>query len=244
MTFEMGLVLAGALAGGFVVGLTGFGTGITALVFWLHAVPPVVAGPLVVVCSIIGQVQTLPKIWHAIDFRRVLPFIVGGLLGVPIGTLLLKYVTVVMFKLSVGILLVCYCSFMLIGGIKVAITWGGRWADAAIGFMGGILGGLAGLSGPPPTIWTGLRGWGKDARRGVLQSFNFTILTFAFVTQVMAGFMTWELLQATLIALPGTLLGTWIGRRTYERLNDARFAQVVLVVLLLSGTMLIVSALR
>ena len=244
MTIEMLLVLIGALAGGFVVGLTGFGTGITALVFWLHAVPPVVAGPLVVVCSIIGQVQTLPKIWHAIDLRRVLPFIVGGLLGVPIGTLLLKYVTVVMFKLSVGILLVCYCSFMLIGRIKVAITWGGRWADAVIGFMGGILGGLAGLSGPPPTIWTGLRGWGKDARRGVLQSFNFTILCFAFVTQVMAGFMTWDLLQATLVALPGTLLGTWIGRRTYERLNDARFAQVVLVVLLLSGTMLVISALR
>jgi uncharacterized membrane protein YfcA len=56
--------------------------------------------------------------------------------------------------------------------------------------------------------------------------------------------MTVELLQATLVALPGTLLGTWLGRRAYDRLSDARFAQVVLVVLLISGTMLIVSALR
>ena len=59
------LVLLGALAGGFVLGLAGFGTGITALVLWLQAVPPAVAGPLVVVCSLIGQAQTLPKIWHA-----------------------------------------------------------------------------------------------------------------------------------------------------------------------------------
>lgn len=244
MTLEMILVLLGALAGGFVLGLAGFGTGITALVFWLHAVPPAVAGPLVVVCSIIGQVQTLPKIWHAIEVRLVAPFIVGGVLGVPIGTVLLAHVTVVAFKMSVGVLLVCYCSFMLIGRIKTRIAWGGRWADAVIGFLGGILGGLAGLSGPPPTIWTGLRGWGKEQRRAVLQSFNFTILTLAFVSQVFAGFMTWELLQATLVALPGTLLGTWIGRRAYERLNDARFAQVVLIVLLIAGTMLIISSLR
>jgi hypothetical protein len=31
-------VLAGAVAGGFVNGLTGFGTGLTALPFWLQAI--------------------------------------------------------------------------------------------------------------------------------------------------------------------------------------------------------------
>ena len=244
MTAEMMLVLAGALAGGLVLGLTGFGTGLTALAFWLHAVPPAVAGPLVVICSLVGQVQTLPRIWHAIDFQRVLPFIVGGLLGVPIGTLLLAHLTVVVFKLGVGIVLVCYTSFMLIGRFDTHITWGGRGADALVGFVGGIGGGLAGLSGPPPTIWTGLRGWGKDARRAVLQSFSFTILVFALLSQAIAGFMTAELLQATLVALPGTLLGTWLGRRAYEHLSDARFAQAVLIVLFLSGVMLIYTGLR
>ena len=34
-------ILAGALAGGFVSGLTGFGTGISALAIWLTAVEPV-----------------------------------------------------------------------------------------------------------------------------------------------------------------------------------------------------------
>lgn len=242
MTFEMMLVLAGALAGGFVLGLTGFGTGITALVFWLHAVPPVVAGPLVVVCSLIGQVQTLPKIWHAIRWERVAPFIVGGLLGVPIGTLLLAHVSVAAFKMSVGVLLVSYCSYMLIGRVRSTVAWGGRVVDALVGFVGGILGGLAGISAPPVTVWTGLRDWSRDARRAVLQAFNTTILAFALAAQVVAGFMSIELLQATLIALPGTLVGTWIGRRAYDRLSDARFAQIVLVVLLVCGIMLIVSA--
>jgi hypothetical protein len=244
MSIELLLVLAGALAGGLVLGLTGFGTGITALVFWLHAVPPVVAGPLVVVCSLIGQVQTLPKIWHAINLRRVAPFIVGGLLGVPIGTLLLAHVSVAAFKFCVGVLLVSYCSYMLLARVQTRIAWGGRAVDALVGFIGGILGGLAGISAPPVTVWTGLRDWSRDARRAVLQAFNTTILSFALLSQLVAGFMTVELLKATLVALPGTLLGTWLGRRAYDRLSDARFAQVVLVVLLISGTMLIVSALH
>ena len=34
------IVFAGALAGGFVNGLTGFGTGMTALPIWVYALPP------------------------------------------------------------------------------------------------------------------------------------------------------------------------------------------------------------
>jgi hypothetical protein len=34
--------------------------------------------------------------------------------------------------------------------------------DALVGFAGGILGGLAGLSGPLPTLWASVRGRGKD----------------------------------------------------------------------------------
>jgi hypothetical protein len=41
----LAFVLAGALVGGFVNGLTGFGTGLTALPFWLQAVEPLLCGP-------------------------------------------------------------------------------------------------------------------------------------------------------------------------------------------------------
>ena len=75
------LVLVGAFAGGLVSGLTGFGTGMTALPIWLVGLTPALASPLVVICSIIGQLQTLPAIWHAIEWRRCLPFIAGGLTG-------------------------------------------------------------------------------------------------------------------------------------------------------------------
>lgn len=238
------IVLAGAFAGGFVSGLTGFGTGITALPIWLLGLPPVLAAPLVVACSLVAQLQTLPAIWHAIDFRRCAPFIAGGLAGVPFGAWLLPYVPLPAFKAMVGLLLVAYCGFNLLGRVRLQIKRGGRAADAVVGLGGGILGGLAGLAGPLPTIWAGLRGWGKDEKRAVFQAFNTSILAFALVSQAVAGLVTLDLGKLVLIALPGTIVGAWLGRRLYTKLDGAKFEQAVLVVLLLSGLMMIASAAR
>ena len=240
MSFPEILILAGGFAGGFVSGLTGFGTGLTALPIWLNAVHPVVAAPLVVICSVVAQVQTLPAIWHAIKWQQVAPFVLSGLIGVPIGTLLLAYITPQAFRLLVGCFLIVYCSFMLLKRSAPAISWGGRVADGVAGLGGGILGGLAGLSGVLPTIWASLRGWGRDAKRGVFQSFNLAILLFAMFSQAIGGFITIEVGRLVLIALPGTLFGAWLGRRTYNRLGDDRFNQVVLVLLLISGISIVV----
>tara|TARA_Y100000813_G_scaffold79882_1_gene56535 strand:- start:1396 stop:2133 length:738 start_codon:yes stop_codon:yes gene_type:complete len=236
-------ILAGALAGGFVSGLTGFGTGITALAIWLTAVEPVVAGPLVVVCSLISQLQNLPSIWHAVDLRRVMPFIIGGLVGIPLGTLALPHVSMTGFKLGVGLLLIAFCTITLLRRAAPKVTWGGGWANGVVGLGGGVLGGLAGLSGPLPTIWATLRGWTKDEKRGVYQAYNTTMLALSLVSQAIGGFMTAEVGRLVLVAFPATIAASWLGRRVYDRLGDGRFNQVVLVLLLFSGISLVVTAL-
>ena len=55
------ILLAGALAGGFVSGLAGFGTALMALGIWLYILPPAVAVPLVLICSVSSQISTLPS---------------------------------------------------------------------------------------------------------------------------------------------------------------------------------------
>ena len=57
------IIGAGALVAGFVSGLAGFGTGLVALGFWLHAVEPILAAPLVVIYSVVGQVQATATRW-------------------------------------------------------------------------------------------------------------------------------------------------------------------------------------
>ena len=65
--FALALLVVGALAGGFVSGLAGFGTALMALGIWLYVAPPAVAVPLVLICSVIGQITTLPSIWRSIQ---------------------------------------------------------------------------------------------------------------------------------------------------------------------------------
>ncbi|MEM7778027.1 MAG: sulfite exporter TauE/SafE family protein [Pseudomonadota bacterium] len=236
---SIALILLGALAGGFVSGLAGFGTGITALGIWLYALSPSVAATLVIVCSVSAQLQTLPKIWHTIEIRRVAPFIIPGLLGIPIGTTLLASVDVRVFKLTIGGLLIAFALHALVNRSKRAISWGGRIADAWVGLGGGILGGLAGLSGVLPTMWADVRGWSKAQRRSIFQVFNLSILSAALVAHAIAGLITRDLVLAAAFALPGTFVGSWTGYVLYTRLSDKRFKEIILALLCISGVLLI-----
>ncbi|MGY4597686.1 putative membrane protein YfcA [Bradyrhizobium sp. GM22.5] len=142
-----GLLLLGALAGGFVSGLAGFGTALMALGIWLYVLPPSLAVPLVLICSVIAQSSTLPSMWKSFDLSLVWPFLIGGLIGVPLGTMLVASADPKVFKLSVGVLILVFSTALYLNKRPLAVTFGGRIADGAIGFAGGILGGLAGLSG-------------------------------------------------------------------------------------------------
>jgi uncharacterized membrane protein YfcA len=242
-TIALFALMMGALTGGFVSGLAGFGTGLVALGIWLYVFPPSIAVPLVLICSIVSQTSTLLQFWRLIDFNLVWPFLIGGLAGVLPGTMLVAQADPGVFKLVVGLLLLIFPTALYFNRRPLALTFGGRAADALVGFAGGILGGLAGLSGPLPTLWASIRGWDKDERRGVFQTFNWTILTAALCLQTGAGLVTQDVARLALLALPGTLLGAWLGARTYRVLSDRNFRDVVLGLLFLSGLGLVSSSL-
>jgi uncharacterized protein len=241
-TIAVAVLLFGALAGGFVSGLAGFGTALMALGIWLYVLPPSVVVPLVLICSIVAQTSTLPSIWRSIDFKLVWPFLLGGIAGVPLGTVLVAYADPGIFKLSVGVLLLVFPAALYFNRGPMAFSVGGQAADAGIGFAGGILGGLAGLSGPIPILWASVRGWGKDERRGVFQIFNWTILLAALCVQAASGIIELKVLWLALLAFPGTILGAFLGARVYHALSDRNFGDLVLGLLVISGAGLIWSS--
>jgi uncharacterized membrane protein YfcA len=240
---QIAVVLIGALAGGFVNGLTGFGTAIVAMGLWLYAVSPPVAASLAIICSLISQVQTLPMIWRIIDWPRVLPFVVPGLLGVPVGTWLLAQIDPRTFKIVVGLFLLGYSAYALARRAPLAGSpIGGRAADGAVGFGGGILGGLAGLSGVFPVVWTDIRSWTKDQRRMVLLIFYLSILAVALLSHAFSGLLTPQVGWATAAALPGTIAGSWAGSFIYKRLGNSGFQRIVMALIFASGALLIATS--
>ncbi|HEY9280087.1 MAG TPA: sulfite exporter TauE/SafE family protein, partial [Eoetvoesiella sp.] len=165
------IALGGALAG-FVQGLAGFGFGLVALAVWSWVIDPAVAVPVVVFGSLVGQLLAAGSLRQGFVWRRFSPFLVGGILGVPVGLWLLNIMNPLLFKFGVGLMLSVYCTAMLCITHIPRITHGGRVADGFVGLMGGTMSGFGGMPGPAPTLWCNLRGWPKDQQRTVFQAFN------------------------------------------------------------------------
>lgn len=241
---DIALVVGGALAAGFVNGLTGTAYALAALGFWLHVMSPATAAPLVALGAVGGHLQALPSIWRGVRWPRLWPFLACGLVGVPIGTTLLKHVQPDPLKLGVGLLLIAYVSWTFFVRHPPVVTWGGRAADGAAGFTGGVLGGMASLSGPVPVTWVQLRNWPRDEQRGVNQPYNMAILSLALVSAALGGLLDRLWVFWAVVTLPVSLVGTRLGLMLYGRVNDAQFRRIVLAMLGLSGLVLIVSSIR
>lgn len=225
----------GALTAGFVSGLTGLGTALTSLAFWLHVLSPQVAVPLAAAIAVTSHVVTLFFIHQGIVWQRVWPFLLGGLIGLPLGVAALTYLSAGMAKGGLGIFLILFCSYGLAVRTPPVLTWGGRPLDGTVGIGGGFFGGLTGVSGPLPTIWAGLRGWPKDQQRGVYQPFNLVILALS-----VAGHWLYDRFdpidwQTVAIALGLGACGSICGILTYRRMSDANFRRIVLTLLLIGG---------
>lgn len=240
----IGLITLGAFAGGFVNGLTGFGTGLSAMPIWLQALSPPLSAQLAAAGGVAGQVTTLRTIWHAIDWRALAPMLLAGLIGVPLGAAAVTIVDPLAFKRGVGLILIVYATMMLLSGSRLRLPPMGRGADVMVGLIGGIMAGLAGLSGVAPTVWAALQGWSKERRRGVFQAFNLTMLSATLIAHLWQGLMAPHFLTALLLALPGTFLGVHLGQRLYARLDDRRFDRIVLIVLAIAGVGLLATTLQ
>jgi uncharacterized protein len=235
----LAVVLAGALAGGFVNGLTGFGTGLTALPFWLQVLDPLIAAQVAAGSAVVSQFTTLPGLREEVDLRRLAPPLLAGVAAVPVGLMLVPYVSSSTSKLTVGLVLIVYCTVMLVAAGRIKLTAGGRGAETVVGFAGGVLGGVAGVPAPPVAMWVTLRTYSMQERRVLLQTFNVAVLSAMLAFSLLAGLLGTRFLAALAVALPGSLCGAVLGWLVYRRLDDHRFDRIVLVFLLLSGFALV-----
>src|SRR5262249_58600071 len=109
------------------------------------------------------------KLRHALRRHRLWSFLFGAAFGVPLGVAVLDWARPDHVCATVGAVLVLYSAYGLARPAMKPVKRGGATADASVGFLHGILGGLTGLAGILTTIWCGVRGWPKDEQRAVFQ---------------------------------------------------------------------------
>lgn len=246
MTLEYLLFLvAGAAAGGFLNGLAGFGTALLALSFWLHIMPPVSAVSIIVVLSVVSGFQGAWVVRRAIfeQPKRLARFLIPGVLGVPIGVATLAILEPQSLKIGIGFLMVLYGGFFSLRKNLPKFDRPTPVLDSVVGFLGGLLGGAASLSGALPTMWCSMRDWTKAETRAVLQPYNITILGLAALMFLFKGNYTWDVVKQILIALPAAMLFAQLGIAAYKRLSDEQYRRLLITGMFLSGTVLLIKEL-
>jgi uncharacterized membrane protein YfcA len=243
MTTALLLIILGALAAGLVQGLSGFAYGLTAMAFWAWTVDPRLAGPMVVVGSLIGQLITIAGVRKGFRLIVIAPFVIGGVIGVPLGVMLLRVIDPTVFKAAVGAVLAVYCPVMLFARELPQVK--PRWpalADGAVGALGGAMGGLGGFSGVSVTLWATLRGFPADTQRAAIQSFNLAMHIVTLSVYAAGGLITAESMQLCALTVGVALVPTLIGLRLYTRFDALTFRRLVLSLLALSGVALLAAA--
>jgi uncharacterized protein len=242
MPSDLPVILAGAFVAAFAVGAVGFGDALIAAAIWLFVIEPAVAVPLMVMCGVLLYAVTLVRMRRRLDFSAAMPFVIGGILGVPIGAWLLAMADPTLFRLGVGSFLVVYAAVFLTVRAMPRVTAGGRSADGAVGVVGGVLVGLAGFGAVAPAIWSGLRGWTMDRQRGAFQTFGLAIDAVAFAWYLSNGMITPAVGVYFLWSVPATLIGAGLGMWFYGRLDERLFRRMVLGLLMLSGVLMLSAA--
>lgn len=236
-------VALGALIAGFVQGLSGFAFGLVSLSIWAWTLDPKLAAALAVFGALTGQIIAAVTVRRGFDLKLLLPFLAGGVLGIPIGVAVLPLLDVTVFKAVLGAILLVWCPVMLFVQRLPPVRVGGRAADGTIGLIGGFMAGIGGFAGTVPTLWCTLRRMEKDAQRSVIQNFNLATLAFTMLAYVATGLITIDTLPMFAVVAPTMLIPTLLGARLYVGISEAAFRRIVLSLLTASGVALLASAL-
>lgn len=235
------IVAIGAALAGFVQGLSGFGFGLTAMSLWAWTLEPKLAASLSLFGALVGQLLAAVTVRRGWDLKTLLPFIVGGIAGLPLGLYLLPRLDVPLFKATLGAMLVIICPLMFFAG-RLPRVRGGAAGDALAGAAGGVMGGLGGFTGVVPTLWCTVRGFDRDAQRAVIQNFNLSMQIVTFGSYLATGILEPRMLPMLAVVAPAVLLPVLLGARVYLGISDIAFRKVVLGLLFASGIALLAAS--
>ena len=246
MITEFHVYLAlGALAGGFINGLSGTGTALFALGFYLVVLDPIKAVAVVALMSILAGLQGLWVVRAEIKSQplRLFRFLIPGLIGVPIGLSLLEKFDEGTLRISVATLLIVYGVYFGFRASLPAFSRRTPVLDSVVGLIGGILGGAASVSGAIPAMWLSIRPWTKAETRAVLQPFNVAVLSTTVFLLYFKGAYDQTALTALMITMPVGLLAAQIGITVFKRLTDTIFRRLLILLTLLMGVGIMISEL-
>ena len=240
---EIAALAAAAFVGSVIFGVTGFGAALVTVPFATHFVPLQFALALFVLMDLANAFRVgfeNPKNAVKSEWTRMVPMI---LVGTVAGVTLLVNLPRGAATMALGIFVLLFALYSLVKNPDGQRVVSARWAWFA-GLTGGITSTIFGAGGPPYAMYLSQRGLSKEQYRATLGLATLTsisIRTLAFlVTGILLDPKVW--LYAVFV-VPAGLAGIWAAGHLFRRLSRESLMRAVAVMLLASGTSLIIRSL-
>jgi hypothetical protein len=239
------ILLTGAIvfAGHLVKGVSGFGSALFAvpLLLLIHNVKFVT--PMFLLFDLASGVILVSSNWRAINRRLVLLMLSGMLVGSGVGTWALLSVSHEILKRVLGILVVGWALAMLLQQEPNRFLLErplGRTMAPVSGFLGGALGAMFSVNGPPIIIYLSHVLEEKDAFRATLYGIFLVDACYKVALFSASRLLDGDVIRFALLMAPfliaGVIAGSWLQRSLDEEL----FGRIVVGILAVTGVMLLV----
>lgn len=226
-------IAGAAFLAGLVRGFAGFGTAMVFLPVAAQFLSPFGAILTLIFMDLLAPLPVLRPAWrevHRPDLGRLLA---GCALVLPLGLWLLAQVSPEVFRYGVSLLAL---------GMLAILAGGLRWRGAvpgqalwAIGGLGGFLGGVAGMPGPPVILFTMARPLGPAVIRAtnLLYLFGYDLLIILWMA-LLGHLRPDYALLGLLLGLPG-MAGNWLGGRLFNPAREGAYRGAAYVLIALSA---------
>lgn len=220
----------------------GFGDALLAMPLLTLLIGVRQATPLVALVAWTIAALILVRHWRAVRLRSAWRLILASAAGIPLGLVFLKGVHEWITTTVLGVVLIAYSLYALLVSRRGRLR-GDAWAYP-FGFLAGILGGAYNTNGPPVVIFGTLRRWEPESFRATLQGYFLAAGLLILTGHASAGLWTGPVLTMYGLMLPVVFFAIWCGERVSRGIPRGRFDAVIYLLLLGSGLLLIMRALR
>lgn len=226
------------LFGGFTKGVTGFALPMIMVAGMSNFIDPKLAIASIVIPTFVGN------LWQALqnglmpavrDFWKHRLLILTTLITIYIHT---QWINILNFQVLMTILGFSIMVLSLVQLLGVRLSIPEKWARIAAfitGNIAGFFGAIAGTWGPPTVMYLLAINTPKAEQVRVSGiSFGLGALIF-WLGHQSSGLMTAESLKISFFLLLPMFIGLWLGAQARDTINQERFRQIVLWVLLISS---------
>lgn len=197
-----------------------------------------VATPLVAITATTIGCFVIRDCWQQADRKALLWLVLTGIVGIPLGVLLINHLADFWLKRSLGAFLLVYCLYSLVMP-ELPLIQDGPFT-LLFGFIGGLLTGAFNTGGPPVVIYGTLRRWTPEEFRSTLQLYFLVVSVMAMLGHAFAGLWTRQIFWLYLASLPALLLGLYLGDKINLLIPKQLFNRIIYGLLFITGLLFFV----